>query len=29
MTKELEEGLAAAVSEAKKLFLADNPSAKA
>ena len=29
MTKELEEALAAAVSEAKKLFLADNPSAKA
>jgi len=28
MTKEIEEGLAAAVSEAKKLFLADNPSAK-
>jgi len=29
MTKELEEALAAAVTEAKKLFLADNPSAKA
>ena len=29
MTKELEESLAAAVTEAKKLFLADNPSAKA
>ena len=28
MTKELEESLAAAVTEAKKLFLADNPSAK-
>ncbi|MHB8799079.1 MAG: F0F1 ATP synthase subunit alpha [Thermoanaerobaculia bacterium] len=29
MTKELEEAMAAAVGEAKKLFLADNPSAKA
>ncbi len=29
MTKELEEALAAAVTEAKKLFLADNPNAKA
>ncbi len=28
MTKEIEEGLAAAVLEAKKLYLADNPSAK-
>jgi len=28
MTKEIEEGLAAAVTEAKKLFLADTPSAK-
>jgi F-type H+-transporting ATPase subunit alpha len=28
MTKELEDGLAAAVAEAKKLYLADNPSAK-
>ncbi len=29
LTKELEEKIAAAVGEAKKLFLADNPAAKA